>query len=772
MSVKSELQNLESACATVADWLSLAQRALEEPVDRDYAVEVAGKAEMNCQEPADYVALATFYVRQLTDQDYAEELLEQAEDACFDTMEYAEVGGAYVTLINRTDKGIDLIKKSADSASEGDLLRLVGYAENAGDNELAAVLLNQATQNLKEFEQFLERSRELSNAGSIEAAQTVLKSAARHIQTVTETVQFAAAHLALFADREQVAQLLENAELDCQFPADYVALAKGFVEILAADEQIDELLAQAADVAMEGVEFLEVAYGYLELKNDTATALINFKQAVADISERSTLQAIAKVAATQLNDVPFARVCYEKIAAKLTTPSDLVKLAADSWDTLQDPEYTKQQFIAAKNKMANASDLATLAEAIMRTLNDQEWVRSIFVDAGALVDSFAGLERLLTSQQNLLNDATLTLELLTRMQSLAANCSELITIFNLARDSLPPDADFYRSILSAAEDLSTSPADLQAVITAIQVVAPDEEEWLAKLTDKLARRQANQAKYAEIEAQQKLARSSLSFMRLAKRAVAELDDASYARTLLNEARGRMTEPVFDVSLWLMAIDIAASDLDDIELVQQISSAAATACTHFSSAFILVQKLHELLDESVRGDLIRNIFSTWETRLATAADSIKLAKAVLTIAGDPVWVNRILDALPNTQPTVLELIEIAELAMRIGAQQKAQEFYLAATDQCQNMDDLSRLINRLQTSDAGRQQSKDIYRQGGNKCSSATERLRWVEGILLHFNDLDWARTEYDQLGADISDDWIRAAYLASRRQHLEKKFFF
>ncbi len=765
-----QLQSVESECVSVNDWVNLAIRALEDPPEQDYAQELAGKAEMECQDPADYVTLATFVAQNLNDTDSAEELLEQAEEACFEPMEFAQVGQAYATLMGHSEKGIALVREAVDSASGSDLVTLSGYAHKAGDEQLASSLLSKATANFTQLEQFLEMATDLVNSDQHEAARGIFKSAERHLQSVADSVSLAATYSRLLDDQTQARTLLESAEMDCQFPADYTALAKGFMEVLNEPDRIDDLLEEATDIAMEGEEFLDVAFGYLDLKEDTNAALENFRQAVADISDRDKLQTIAKTAATRLDDSKFALECYEKTAEKITTPGDLVKLAVESWETLGNSAYTTGLFERAREKMANANDLVSLAESVTETLNDVNLVSSIYRNAGAQVDSFTGLERILASQRNTIEDASLTSELVERMKALATSSTELINTFEAAQPG-SQDHDFLRSILTEAEDSAANPADLEAVIRAVEKFASDDRDWLTSLADKLARRQANQAKYAEIQAQQKKATSALEFLRLARRVIGELDDAAYARKLIDEGLAGSGEQNLDVSVWLFAIEIASLDLKDIELVRDIAKAASVSCTHFSSVYILVRKLNESLEEPHRTELTQQILSDWESQLSLATDSIKLAKAVVSLSGDAQWANEILDSICAQDLELLQWAELGELARQIGDIEKSNKFYLSAITKCENVSNLTQLMQRMRVGGAEEQQRKDVYREGRGRLSDILERLRWTEGILLNFSDADWATAEYNQLESEVSDDLMRTAFRASRRQHLDKRFY-
>ena len=116
MPKKSDLQHLESECATVDDWTALALRALEETADQDYGAELAGNAEMDWQNPVNYVELAQFLTEHLSNSDYVENLLVKAEDACFgfEPLEYVKVANAWIGLLGNSDRGLALICEAAD----------------------------------------------------------------------------------------------------------------------------------------------------------------------------------------------------------------------------------------------------------------------------------------------------------------------------------------------------------------------------------------------------------------------------------------------------------------------------------------------------------------------------------------------------------------------------------------------------------------------------------------------------------------------------------
>ena len=768
MTQKLDLQSREAECSDVNEFIELAKQALDDPEDMAYAEELVEKAEMKCQDPGEYVNLAKFLTVRLEDTDAAADILEQAEDSCFEPMEFAEVGHAYATLLNDTAKGQELIRNCASDVSGADLTRLAEFASQAGDSELAASLISGVTSDLKELSEFQQLARKMVDSGSVEEAKVMFQGAERFLESVAETVQYAKSVLDLFDDREQADKLLENAEMDCQFPADYTALASGYRDVLGDEARIDELLAEAGECAMEGEEFLDVARGYWELKRDKDAARENYEQALPDISDRSVLLEIASIAATDLEDQELARQCYEKTAEKITSPGDLAKLAVETWEKLADTEYTKQLFIQAESRMANASDLVSLAELVMGTLDDRDMAQSIYGKAVATIESFSGLQRILESQRGSVNDPKLALEVLRKMKLLAASTNELIATFESARSSVD-DADLCRNTLKVAEDMAASPADLESVKAAAEEFAPDDEAWLTILDDKIQRRRVNQAKYTQMQKRESQISSALEFMRLARAVVSELDDFAYARKLIDQARELLENEHFDGSQWQMLVQMAASELKDAALTEELAATASSSCPHFSGAYQLAGAVRDAFDDETGRELAHKILAEWDAKMADADGRIKSARAVLEIARDRDWVETILGQCDVGDFDMLQLAELGDIAFKIGDDAKAQEFQTAALEKCQSTSDLLQLVNRLKASGVSEDCRRSLYRDGRKLISESLEQLRWTEGILVHFGDYAWAKDAYDELQTAITDGALLNAFRVSRRQRLERR---
>ncbi len=766
MAHKSEIESLESQCDSVKDWVDLARKALAEPADPDYARELAGKAELECQDPGEYVQLAELFIKDLDDRDYAADLLEQAEDACFEAMEFAEVGCAYAALLDEKEKGSGLIRDAVDDASGTDLIQLADYAAKAGDSELSNSLLAKVTGDLKQVSDFQELAQKLVSAGNTDEARQVFKGAERYLDTVADTVAYAASFIELFDDRAQAGNLLENAIMDCQFPADYTALAAGYREVLDDADKIDELLDEAVESAMEGAEFVDVAYGFWNLKNDAENAAKYFTQALPDISDRSVLLEIASVAAAELKATELARECYDKAAGKITSASDLLKLAVETWEQLGDRAYSANLFQQAQDKMANAGDLVSLAESVMNTLGDQAMVMDVYRKAAGGIDSYTGLEKIFQSQRTTINDDDVSLEILERMQSLAESTSELVKVFTLA-DPIAGSEAFRRSVLKLADDATAGPADIQSVIDSVKSLAPDDETWLSGLEDRLRRWEANREKYAQLQKEEKQLSTALEFLRLAKRVVRDLDDRAYAGKLLEHARKLMSETDFDVSLWQTLLEMSARDLDDSDLAREVALAASEASPHFSSVYQLVRSVSGSMSADAGEEVNRRILTDWSGKMTDPADRIRLAKTILEVLQDHPWVQGILDE--NIDAGQLQLVELGLIAAEIDNPTQATDCYFNAIGKCTTTNQITQVIHRLKSAGVDSQLCQKLYDAGKACLEDVNEKLRWTEGILTNFADYDWARQEYDQLQPEVTGEAMMAAFSTSRRQRLERR---
>ncbi len=770
MTAKAELQTLESQCTKVSDWLEIAKRALADLADNEYARKLASQAEIDCQEPKEYVQLAEFYMSSLNDSNYAEELLEQGEDACFESMEFAEIGSAYCVLLKNNEKGVPLIEEAAKTANKTEKFALAEYATNAGQSELAQSLMSDATAGLDSLKDFQEMSENLISDGKNQQARVVFSGAERHLNSVTETAEYANLMVSLFDDKEKAKTLLEDAEVDCQFPADYVALANGFIQALDNTDKARELVEEGADLAMEGEEHLDIAKAYLTIMEDKESALENFKQAVSDLSDREKILDIANIAVTQLGNSQFAQKCYEKAAYKISAPGDLVKLAVKSWELIEDTGFSMKLFTEAKSKMANAGDLVFLAESVSKTLGDTNLVENIYRDASESVDNFSGLVQIISSLQQTIENSNITKDILYRMESAAKTTADFLTILKEA-SKIDSNSKFCISLIEAAEENANSPADLQSVIDIVKIFSPENDTWISSLDLKLQKRQANQVKYAEFKKLENNISTSLEFIRLAKRVLRELDDAEYARNLIKNAQEHLEASNFDISIWITLIEFVAVDLKDSKQASEIATQAASNCKHFASAYSLAYSLKIFLPESDNLHTVGHILDVWETKSQTEIEKVRYIKAIWDITQNIPQVERLLEQCNNDDFDLHQLSELTSVALEAGNDNCVDKLCKAAKAKINNISQLISFVSLMRLHGTPLSKCVDFYLDGKQLLEDDSDHIRWIEGIFELFNDREWASDEFNKLSDLQSNQQMEWTIGNNQKRRFENRYF-
>ncbi len=766
MASRSELQSQENECQTCTDFVELARQAANETQDEEYVRELLDKAELNCQDPSEYVTLAAFYSFQLDEAETARDLLEQGEEACFEAVEFAQVGYGYANILDDQEKSQELVQQAKEQAStpeeEQQIEELATQSDTLDVQESSAA----EAEGFTELSQFQDLAEKLIKSNEAEQARTALQKAERHLNSISEVVEYAKSFKELLNDEEEAVNILNNAEMDCQFPADYIELARGCMSIAASEDKIDELLAEAAQIVMEGNECIEVAQGYWELKQDSEKATEFYEQALQEVTNRDTLLEIAEIAVSTLKNNDLALKCYQTVQSKISSTADLAKLAVTVSKSLKGSEYASEIFTETEQKMSNASELVNLAESAVQTLEDPVRAESIYRKAIANSDSFQVLEQILQSQSKTISNQEIYSESLHKMRSLPLTTRELLSLCQHAMSG-NEFGEFVDSALEAAEDAASGAGDLEAVEKLVAQIQPDNTERLEQLQDKIERRRANESKYAELQKRESRASDAMEYIRLAKDAMLQVEDLQYGRKLLDQAHNLLVQEVFDISKWLIVIKVALDVLKDLDLVESLAKDASSKCRHFSSAQTLAAFLIQLKEGNLGTKLSNHVLMNWEPKMESVADRIKFAKTIVDIAKDNTWAAKIVSNCEIEQCSYLQLVDLSALAYQVNDADLAEKLIQAATTKCNSPDKFIQVIRRMRSYGFDETVQINFYREGEQFLSRDIDRLHWAEGILTHFNNHDWAHSAYDSLENSISDQMTRTAYLVSRKQRLE-----
>lgn len=772
MVAKADLEARQAECESVEDFVNLAREALAEPADQDYARELLQEAEMKAQFPADQVMVAELFA-EMGDREHAAEIYESAADMCFDGMEYATVGASLAATLGDRERGAELFRQGVDEVKESaQILTLADWAESKlGDSELSKELYAKVEEGCKSLDDFKSLAKTVLETGDAEGAKAIFQKAQKFVTDIAGTVDFAAGAREMFGDEAWVRSLLEGVEGDAQFPGQFVQLAQGFKELLGDEGKVDELLEQGAEFAMSGEELLDLADGYWNLKQDGARAAEYYEKAMPDVNDRAKLLELAKKAGGEIGNLELAKKFYAKAKEKVTTPGDLTKLADTVFEDLGDKEFAAELYAEAEEKIGSAHDLLGLAGRVLSNLGDQVRASGIYRKALDLSTDFDAVGRFLDSvREQMADDKGLLQQALEKMEQTAENSPELIKVQGHVL-ALLQDSGFARRLLEQAEEKVTSLGELKAVVAAVEASFGDDGDWLARLQEKVEKREANQALYDEFQAREAECTNALQYLHLANEVMTRLDDPYYGRKLYAAAEELLDKGAFDLSQYGELIRAIDSKLGDREWVERLVEAAASKTKHFSEINRLARLAASLSDREQGKALARRVLEKSAAELealdsATTADYIKLARSVTENIGDTEWAKKLLEQGMAKAADYLELSALARTALEAGDQETATALLEKAAETVQTPSQLQKLAGRLLQWGLDRDLVRKLYEKGEQLFTGARQKLEWAEGILAQFGDREWAAKAYDAIASLFTDPADRAAYELSRKIRL------
>ncbi len=777
MATKADLEAREAECSSVEDYVKLAREALADPADPEYAKELLQKAEAECQMPMDYMAVGDVAV-EMGDTDYARELYDQAEDMLFDAQEYMAFAKSMGKLGDQ-DKAREYLEKAAAEVTQPeDLLTLARIAaEDLKDEELAQSLVAKVEEKAKSLEDFAALARKVKEAGDESTARMLLDKAARFVDGIPQTVEYAKLYVELFDDKDKAREILEEAETDCQFTKQFVELAAGFKALLGDQSKVDELMEQAAEFCMTGEEYADLADGYWRLQGDKDKAVEAYRQALGDITDKEQLLALARKVATELENPELAKEIYAKAEQKMSSAKELANLARSVLEDLKDKAHAAGIYESAAGKLANPGDLINLASDVFKSLGDTALAGKIYEQAFEKASDFKQLLKLVDQSFDELKDSDFAKRILEKAESLAEASPDLLRIAEKALEKVDAK-DFARRVLEAAEESVTSLGELRSVTEAVKKHFADDEGWIGRIQEKLEKREANQEKYAALQERENRAKTVLDYLALVDDVMAELQDAYYARKLLTSAEQMYNEQGGDFAYGrLIALSID-KHLGDADWVKRLLDEAAGRCRTFTCVHDVAHTAAlELRNKEAGAALARGYYADWEQKLDAADikgafDYVKLARAVLEDLGDPAWALKLVDKAEALGGDTYAFEAMASVALKAGDRDKAHALLRKAADACGKPEDLEQLALRMQADGIDGDFVREVYASGRERFTDPEQQLRWVEGIMEVFRDEAWAAKEYDALADRFASGPLAKRYRVSRQSRLHEGLWY
>jgi hypothetical protein len=303
----------------------------------------------------------------------------------------------------------------------------------------------------------------------------------------------------------------------------------------------------------------------------------------------------------------------------------------------------------------------------------------------------------------------------------------------------------------------------------------DDTAWVERVTAKLEKRTANQAKYSEFQKREEACQDLPDYLSLSAEIMQELEDPFYAGKLLNSAEKVLEGKSFNFGLYRTLILAVDTHLKDQKWVKRLFDYCAQQCQHFAALRQVGQSAVALLaDKEFGKQLARSYYQSYEKQILSRAsksvyDYTKLCTAVYEDLRDDLWAKALLDKAESLGADHLGFAQMAKLAEMLGDHDWVERLYQKAVNCCTTAAQFIQLGNRLRGYGMSQEQLRSLYDKGVVVLKSPQEQLRWAEGIVELFNHRDWARQGYERIASLFTSDSDKAVYHASRQHRLEKK---
>lgn len=777
MALRAELEEREARCSEVGDFVVLAAEALAEPADPEYARSLLEKAEGQCQLPNDYLKVGETAAGVLKDSDYARSIYDQAEEMLFDVQEHIDFARSVAVHLGDEERARVCADKAAgDARTATEHLALAALAEDVlGASELAEQQRAAVESTVKDLAGLSKLTNELIASGNHDAAVSVYKKGARYCDDMQATVAYAKQTIELFEDPAWAREVLQEAEMECQFTKDFVLLAQAFQDLLDDKDTVTNLLEQAAEFCMTGEEHVDLADGYWRLQQDVERARESYRKAIADISDKTVLLEIAGRVAKELEDIDLAKEFYAKTEQRMSSPKELSGLAKAVVEDLGDKEYAASIYDRAAEGLSNPGDLTTLAGDIITHLDDRERASQVYRRAFERGSDHKQLSNLAKAVHDQLGEQDFVAEILGKATDAAVDTPSLVTVAKLAFEL--EQTDTARRALTNAEERVTSLGEIQSVVEAVANRFPDDGEWNSRVKEKLSRREANQAKYSEFQNREAKATGPLKLMRLAQAVMHELEDPFYARKLLSTAEQQWVEGGHELSLGRELVLAVDRLLDEPHWVQTLLDTCVKQCPDLSALQAIARvAASELRDTAAGKKLARAYYESFESGLDSAQANavytrIKIAKVIIRDLGDDDWARRVVAETEPRNEAPLANAELGLLAAQLGDTKLAEGLYEQAFQACKSPRQLRQLVAQLKAGGVEPDTLSTLYENVKERLTEPMDKLHWAEGIVDLFGETEKASMEYAELASQMTTVTHRARLEVSRSARLARKLY-
>jgi len=554
---------------------------------------------------------------------------------------------------------------------------------------------------------------------------------------------------------------LDKVAGDAMFTKDFVTLAIGY-KALGDAGKAEEMLGQGADFAMDGSEKVSVGMGQWLALGDAAAAGKALAGALKEVSATEELYGLAGVVA-ELNNAELFGQIMDKIKTKAGRAGDFARLAkmlASGGDKAKAVEIINE----GAGKYSSPADLIVLSGAMGEI--DPAAAGALYDKALDSAKDFTALMQVLAAAAG---NAEFTKAVLSKAGAVATVSGELIQLADAYAGI--GDSTGVTDMLSKAEESVANLDEMRKVVEAVNKHAAGDAARVARVAEKLTKREANQAKYVEMQNEEPKCTTVKQIIALADRILAELEDKSYAGKMLGVAEAKMREDGFHFGRFKPLI-LAVDRLGDKEWLGKLldESVASTGDDFVWFREIILACAREMTDAEY-GKARAKAYMDGRALGDNPYDYTKMAELAADGLQDAALAAKLLADGASRAKDHFALAHMGKLYRDINDNASANALFAKAVDTCASGDDCVQLAGRLKSYELPVSEIAPLMDGCGAKLGTNTDKLRWAEGVADLLLDGAWAEKAFNGIAGSFADGSEKKRFERSRQMRMGYRFF-
>ena len=651
MALRENLKEEEKQCVEAKDYVELARKALTEPPDTDYALELLESAENEAKFPDDYVTIAEVY-SSIGKNEKALELYETAEENAFEPLEFATIAHSIIANLKDAEKSFELYQNALKDVKKVNeivsILELFAQDFQSPESlEKIIPTLESKFKNFDELQTFLSEFSKKTTETSL--IKSILKSYEKKVDGIENYSKFSALIYEVLHDKGWAEEILDEAIDEAKFTKEFLAIAESFNKIGNLDK-VKELIQQAKDFSVSPEENYELALAVWKYYNDKDQTAELLKKSYTSLKDKKVLLDLVKFVKSELGNIAFAQEILEFVLQKLNASNEILELILIGKEIFENPEYTKKQFQNSVEKINEPNELLKFAGECFKSTADKEVTLLFFKKALNNASKFEQLLEIAKNYLQIYGTDELLNDIITQTEVGAKSTNEYILLAQFYYESLK-NIEKAKNTLEKAEEIVANLNDMQIVTDYVKKYFGQDGEWIARVEEKLTKRKENQKTYDEFQKLEHEAKYLKDFLQLAERVSTELNDKYYVKKLLNNAYELIEKQYLNIENYFKLSKSILSYLNDSNWVFNIfENLIKNRIVFVNDLAETFQKIALLpIDKEKAKELIEKYLNIWRTKTKDTTEALKLANLMLTFKINP----------KDVEDFLLEFVERAE-----------------------------------------------------------------------------------------------------------------